>query len=42
MSANGIGSGLNRRIDRCVKTASPSGIDSRLSFIGSVPSFPRW
>jgi hypothetical protein len=30
MSANGIGSGLNRRIDRWVKIASPSGIDSRL------------
>jgi hypothetical protein len=30
MSSSGIGSGLNRRMERWVKIASPSGSDSRL------------
>ena len=30
MSASGIGSGRNRRIERWVKITSPSGIDNRV------------
>jgi hypothetical protein len=31
-----VGSGLNRRIERCMKMASPRGIDSGLWSMGSV------
>src|SRR5262245_53415683 len=36
MSSMGIGSGLKRRMDRCVKIASPTGIESRLWSIGPL------